>query len=115
MSRSAIDGLRAQAFQSTRIVGSLSPGSTLLLFTDGLIERRTNDLDEGLDRLKVLATEARSFSLDRLCDALLAELLGSRPREDDVALLTIRLQEATVESEQQPTATASNAITPPPL
>jgi serine phosphatase RsbU (regulator of sigma subunit) len=85
-----VESSLAVSEQSHRI----PPGSTLVLFTDGLIERRTSDLDEGLQHLKAAAKDAQPLALSNMCNALLEELLGSQPREDDVALLAIRLQGA---------------------
>jgi serine phosphatase RsbU (regulator of sigma subunit) len=70
-------------------VAELPPDSTLLLFTDGLFERRTSDLDAGRDRLRMLVGELAGQSLDALCDGLLAGLLGEGA-EDDVAVLAVR-------------------------
>jgi serine phosphatase RsbU (regulator of sigma subunit) len=69
-------------------VTTMRPGSTLLAFTDGLVERRTEALDVGLDRL---LTTARMLSgpLDDQCAALLAGMTQSAG-EDDVALLAFR-------------------------
>jgi serine phosphatase RsbU (regulator of sigma subunit) len=64
------------------------PGATVLLFTDGLVERRGACLDEGLEWLRATAASHADLPLEQLCDALLAELLGGL--EDDVALLAIR-------------------------
>jgi PAS domain S-box-containing protein len=66
----------------------LPPGSTVLLYTDGLIERRGVPLDDGEQWLTGLAQELRHLPLDELCDRVLAELDGQV--EDDVALLAIR-------------------------
>jgi serine phosphatase RsbU (regulator of sigma subunit)/DNA-binding response OmpR family regulator len=65
----------------------LSPGGTLLLVTDGLVEDRRVALDDNLERLRVAALEASDTSLDALNDKIL-ELFG--PREDDVALIALR-------------------------
>ncbi|NEK93664.1 SpoIIE family protein phosphatase [Modestobacter muralis] len=74
----------------TESVVTLQPGSTVLLYTDGLIERRDGDLDEGMDRLREAATELAGTALDELCDQLIARLVDGQP-EDDVALVAIRL------------------------
>jgi serine/threonine-protein kinase RsbW len=68
--------------------GVLPVGATLVLFTDGLVESRTADIDEGLGRLLRVAGAARGAGPDELCDRLLAELTGDH-RADDVALLAI--------------------------
>ncbi|MDQ3150255.1 MAG: serine/threonine-protein phosphatase, partial [Actinomycetota bacterium] len=67
----------------------LPVGSTLLLYTDGLIEQRRAPLDEGLKRLAAQAEGAADQSLDALCDHLLTTCLGDTG--DDVALLAVRI------------------------
>ena len=66
----------------------LRPGSSVLLFTDGLVERRGTHLQEGLDWLARAVADLAHLPLDDLCDALLAQV-GNRV-EDDVALLALR-------------------------
>jgi PAS domain S-box-containing protein len=79
--------------RSTRVESevTLDSGATVLLFTDGLVERRGQSIDDGLeqlrDTLQKLAVE--DMSLDELCDQVLARMLPAR-REDDVALVAIR-------------------------
>ena len=69
----------------------LEPGSILLFYTDGLVERRDRDVDEGIDALVEVLTEVapRTPDLDELCDLLLERMIGDQP-EDDVALLAVR-------------------------
>jgi serine phosphatase RsbU (regulator of sigma subunit) len=62
---------------------------TLLLFTDGLFERRTGDLDQGRERLRSAVADLAGEPLEQLCDGLLAALLVDGA-EDDVALLAVR-------------------------
>jgi len=68
----------------------LPDGSTLLLFTDGLFERRTMLLDEGRDLLRDLVSRSAGLPLDALCNRLLAGMLGPDV-EDDVAVLAVRV------------------------
>nr|WP_240896909.1 SpoIIE family protein phosphatase [Kineococcus vitellinus] len=68
----------------------LERGSTLLLYTDGLVERRDQDHDEGLLRLRRAVGELAGQGLDELCDGVLERLLPARA-EDDVALVAVRL------------------------
>jgi serine phosphatase RsbU (regulator of sigma subunit) len=68
---------------------ALHPGDTLLLYTDGLVERRTATLDAGFAWLLGAVQARGSGDLDQLCDGLLAELGGRG--DDDVALLAVRL------------------------
>jgi len=70
----------------------LGEGSTVLLYTDGLVERRDQPLQVGLERLQEALEDlaARDLDLDGLVDAVLARMLPAR-REDDVAVLALRL------------------------
>lgn len=68
-----------------------TPGDTFVLYTDGLIERRGEDIYAGLQRLTdALACYAR-YSPERLADALLAHLGVSSGAADDIALIVLRL------------------------
>jgi len=71
-------------------VVTLERGSTVLLYTDGLIERRDADLDDGLVRLRDTLIELADRPLEELLDELLERLVQGRP-EDDVALVAVRL------------------------
>ena len=69
---------------------AIDPGVTVVLCTDGLIERRGEDLDAGLERLRRTLTDVGDRPLDEVCDALLSRLGGDA--EDDVALLAVRFR-----------------------
>ena len=62
---------------------------TLLLFTDGLVERRDSDLDEGIARLRAALTDLGTTPLEELADVLLGRLVPEHGA-DDVALLAVR-------------------------
>jgi serine phosphatase RsbU (regulator of sigma subunit) len=64
----------------------LPSGSTLLLLTDGLYERRGLDLDECFSRLRATISESAHLPLDDMCD----ELLRRAPHDDDIALIALR-------------------------
>ncbi|MGW6558230.1 SpoIIE family protein phosphatase [Streptomyces hydrogenans] len=76
----------------------LPPGGLLVLYTDGLIEARDRDLDEGMRQLGRALGRADG-PLDEVCDGVLARLLVD-PARDDVALVLAR-------------TTAGPAATPP--
>jgi serine phosphatase RsbU (regulator of sigma subunit) len=63
----------------------LPPGATLLAFSDGLVERRGEDLDAGLARLAAAAGASR-LPLEETADRLLAELPDPRGKDDTVLL-----------------------------
>ncbi|MFI1755003.1 SpoIIE family protein phosphatase [Streptomyces sp. NPDC020571] len=67
----------------------LEPGSTLLLYTDGLVETPGSDLDTGLDRLRRHVLAHAAEPLDTLCDQILAHVPPGST--DDVALLALRV------------------------
>jgi serine/threonine-protein kinase RsbW len=68
--------------------GVLRPGATLLLCTDGLVERRGSALDAGLERLRQVVERAGTSRPDELCDRVLAAMAGVH-RADDIALLVL--------------------------
>ncbi|NIZ89508.1 SpoIIE family protein phosphatase [Kineococcus rubinsiae] len=67
----------------------LPPGSGLLLYTDGLVERRGELLSVGLERLRRSLEGVQDLTAEEVCDRALA-LVEQGPREDDVALLVLR-------------------------
>ncbi|WP_369130736.1 SpoIIE family protein phosphatase [Modestobacter roseus] len=68
----------------------LERGDTVVLYTDGLVERRDASLDDGLARLVDAAADLAGASLDELCDGVLDRMVHGRP-DDDVALVAVRL------------------------
>jgi anti-sigma regulatory factor (Ser/Thr protein kinase) len=67
----------------------LAPGSSLLLYTDGLVERRDEPLDQRLDKLAAVAG-GDGEGLDALCERVIEAVLGEGEHDDDVALLAVR-------------------------
>jgi serine phosphatase RsbU (regulator of sigma subunit)/anti-sigma regulatory factor (Ser/Thr protein kinase) len=73
---------------------TLREGSTLVLYTDGLIERRDDSIDNGLDRLKSAVAARCALEPERMCDELVGEFAtGSL---DDVVLLCLRREASDV-------------------
>lgn len=66
-------------------------GSTLVLYTDGLVERRHEDIDIGLRRLADSVIRHRSADPESLADALLIDLVPPAGITDDTALVVVRL------------------------
>ncbi|MFI8228266.1 PP2C family protein-serine/threonine phosphatase [Streptomyces sp. NPDC085900] len=68
-----------------------SAGATLALYTDGLVERRREDIGTGLDRLAEALARHRALPAESLADAVLLELLPPGGATDDTALVIVRL------------------------
>ena len=77
----------------TEAVAALEPGSTLVFYTDGLVEDRVTTLEEGMGRLFAAAVAHGDAELGALCDAVLRSVAeepeGSAGR-DDMAILAFR-------------------------
>jgi GAF domain-containing protein/anti-sigma regulatory factor (Ser/Thr protein kinase) len=67
---------------------TIGPGETILLYTDGLVERRREPLTTGLERLR--ATVSVVATADALCDRTVAALVPQGAAPDDVALVALR-------------------------
>ena len=86
----------------------LQRDAVVLLYTDGLIERRGQLLDDGLHRLRLTLGELAGHDLVQLCDQVLARLLPDRP-DDDVALVAVRLHP---QNQPRPTEAGPNRVPP---
>jgi CheY-like chemotaxis protein len=67
----------------------LPRGGTLVLYTDGLIERRDADIDVGLAALAACASDVEP-NLEAFCQRLLASLTGAEEQADDIAVIALR-------------------------
>ena len=68
---------------------SFAPGDTVLLFTDGLIERRSEDIDEGRARLSSALASLADADLRRGLSATITAVADAT-QNDDVAALALR-------------------------
>jgi serine phosphatase RsbU (regulator of sigma subunit) len=100
-------GIDAHARRQESVV-TLDRGSTVLLYTDGLIERRDADLDAGMVRLRTTLIELADRPLEELLDEVLERLVHGRP-EDDVALVAVRLHP---QDRPRPAEAAPNKVPP---
>jgi anti-sigma regulatory factor (Ser/Thr protein kinase) len=82
----------------------LLPGSTLMLFTDGLVERRHESIDDGLDRVADALVDTSRLSIDALADEVLRKLSPAGGYDDDVAMVVYRHQPAPLRIETDATA-----------
>lgn len=69
---------------------TLPPGASLLLYTDGLVERRRESLDDGLARLTGVATCRSDLDEEELADHVIRTAVASDGYSDDVALVIYR-------------------------
>jgi serine phosphatase RsbU (regulator of sigma subunit) len=87
-------GARPEHVRRPQASVAYDPGDTLVLYTDGLIERRDEDIDVGLRRLADSLVRHRGLDPEPMADALLADLgvTGGRAA-DDTALVVIGLRD----------------------
>jgi PAS domain S-box-containing protein len=69
----------------------LAPGAGFLLYTDGLVERRTEAIDAGIERLAAAVRASASTAPDHLVATLPSSLIDLGDTHDDVCLLSFRL------------------------
>jgi PAS domain S-box-containing protein len=73
------------------VTATLQPGNALVLFTDGLVERRADSLDAGFARLlRTLGSADADTTADAFCELAIDACLRDLEHEDDVCLLAIR-------------------------
>jgi serine phosphatase RsbU (regulator of sigma subunit) len=70
---------------------SLPVDTTLALFTDGLVESRHHGIDDGLNHVRRLL-DSGPRQLQALADHVIENMAGHHPRDDDTALLLIRVR-----------------------
>jgi PAS domain S-box-containing protein len=68
----------------------LPPGSTLMLYTDGLVERREVSIDEGIARVSATVAGGMNLPVDAVADAVLAEMAPATGYDDDIAIVIYR-------------------------
>ena len=66
------------------------PGDTILLYTDGLIERRVRTLDKGLALLTAALEELAACPADEICAGVIDRLTVDQDIEDDIAVMVVR-------------------------
>ncbi len=69
---------------------ALLPGSLLLLYTDGLIERRSEPLEDGFARLTAAAAGCAKLPAGQACRALISQMTPGQGYADDVAIIAVR-------------------------
>lgn len=74
----------------TPVTVDFPPGSILIAYTDGLIERRDEVIDASIERLRVAVRATDPTDIERMADRVLEQCLDGREPEDDVALVVVR-------------------------
>jgi len=69
---------------------TVPPGALVAFYTDGLVERRSEMIDAGIDRVGTALQRVLAKSLDLVMESIVAEMLADAPAEDDVALVVLR-------------------------
>jgi serine phosphatase RsbU (regulator of sigma subunit) len=83
-------GFQAREDHSFAVDVAFEPGDVIVMFTDGLVERRGEGIDDGLRRLLKAVESVRGMSPQSMCAALLEEMTRDYDPDDDIALLVIR-------------------------
>jgi serine phosphatase RsbU (regulator of sigma subunit)/anti-sigma regulatory factor (Ser/Thr protein kinase) len=77
-------------WQRSQATATLPPGATLMLYTDGLVERRNQSLDTGIDAAAVTVAEHAQDHPDDVADHVMSAMTPTAGYEDDVAVLIYR-------------------------
>lgn len=70
----------------------LRPGTTLLFYTDGLVEMRGRSIDQGMAELRDFVAGLTDLSPQTVCDEVLGWRLSAASREDDICVLAVRIR-----------------------
>jgi anti-anti-sigma factor len=105
----AVLGLRGRPpYQEART--TVAPGSSVILYTDGLVERRHEVVDVGLDRLLQVAAQLAHQGPDDLARGLVEAVLDEVGPADDVALLVVRTVPAPLHGRLPAAATSMSPL-----
>jgi serine phosphatase RsbU (regulator of sigma subunit) len=78
-----------RARRSTTI--TIAPDTTVVFFTDGLVERRGESIDVGLERLRTAATSGRP---ERVAAEIMRSVVADTIPQDDIALVVVHRRES---------------------
>ena len=82
--------LGATAGPATATLAKLAAGTTLFLYTDGLVEARRRGIDSQLGRLQRVLCASATAPVDEMCERVLSEMVGTGDQPDDVAVMALR-------------------------
>ncbi len=92
-----VDGARSQPLYGEsrtprrEAVARIEPDSTIIFYSDGLVERRGEPIEVGLGRLETEAGALRNLDPDELCRQLVTRMGVGSERNDDVVVVAVRL------------------------
>jgi CHASE1-domain containing sensor protein len=95
---------------ATAVSLSLEPGDVLVLYTDGVVERRGEAVTVGLERLRAVCARAAGLDPDACCDLIVADLLGGEGHGDDAAVVAVRLEPVPDSGETPESAPTTTAV-----
>lgn len=79
-------GVMDRAYESSCTV--LDPGDRVLIFTDGLVERRSESLEQGMERLRSVLADNRTLTLTDAVDKIVGQV-APLERDDDLCVLAV--------------------------
>jgi serine phosphatase RsbU (regulator of sigma subunit) len=68
----------------------LERGDVVVLYTDGVVERRHEPIDDGLDRLRLVGEALADLGPEDFCKALVEAMVPAEEQTDDIAVLAMR-------------------------
>jgi PAS domain S-box-containing protein len=83
-------GMLPDGWQRSQASATVPPGATLMLYTDGLVERRNQPLDIGIEAAAVTIAERAQEHPDLVADHVMAVMTPAAGYDDDVAVLIYR-------------------------
>jgi anti-sigma regulatory factor (Ser/Thr protein kinase) len=81
----------SHSFESVEATAVLDPGALLVLYTDGLVERRGEHIEKGLARLDSAVRSLHGRPVGQICASLSTELRPETGQADDVVILVVRM------------------------
>ena len=103
-------GITAALYESTTI--AMPPQSMLVAFTDGLVERRDEDIDAGIKRLEAALVTSAEDAMDDVLSNVLSGMSTYTGSEDDIAILGFRWRQLTPTEPEQPQRSSTYASAP---
>lgn len=88
---------------------TIEAGDLLVLYTDGIVERRGEPVTTGLERLRQIGARLAELDPDASCDLIVQAMLGETGHADDAAVVALRVQSAPIAVAARTTTAATFA------